>query len=74
MNQEVKKESFNLKCENFKQQLVNIINNSELPISSVYYIFQLLYKDIEETYYNILKMESNKNREEKIVEGEKDSE
>lgn len=50
--------NFNLKCENLKQSIINIINESHLPISSVYYIMELLKLDLEKQYYAILNQES----------------
>jgi hypothetical protein len=37
--------------------IVNCINTSGVPISSAYYIMQLLTSDLEKTYYNQLKVE-----------------
>jgi hypothetical protein len=50
-------DGLNLKCEQLKQMIVNCINTSGVPISSAYYIMQLLTSDLEKTYYNQLKVE-----------------
>jgi hypothetical protein len=57
--------NINLKCEKFKSEIIDEINKSDLPISSVYYIFQLITKDLEETYYDTLNYELAKIQEEK---------
>ena len=51
---------FNLKCENFKQKVMTLINQSDLPISMIYYMFQSLYKDIEATYINAIYQQKKK--------------
>jgi hypothetical protein len=61
----MEKLNINLKCENFKLKIIDEINKSDLPISSVYYIFQLITKDLEETYYDTLNYELAKIQEEK---------
>jgi hypothetical protein len=58
MEENKKEQPFNLKCENFKRQLINVINESGLPISSIYYIYQLVGQDIERTYYGTINTES----------------
>lgn len=58
--------NINLQCEKFREQLIDNINNSNLPISSVYYIYQLILIELEKTYYASLEeTDSNNNEEEK---------
>lgn len=58
--------NINLQCEKFREQLIDNINNSNLPISSVYYIYQLILIELEKTYYASLEeIDSNNNEEEK---------
>lgn len=49
---------FNTRCEQFKQKLIKEINESNLPISSVYFIYQLIFLDLEKTYYATLNSEA----------------
>lgn len=51
-------QNINYKSENFKQELYDLINNSNLPICIVYYIINLLQKQIELHYYTALNLES----------------
>ena len=68
--------SINMKSEELKNSLYNLINNSDLPISNVYFIFQLITQELESTYYQILNEEENRiinndNQNTKIIEEEK---
>lgn len=51
-------QNINYKSEKFKQELYDLINNSNLPICIVYYIINLLQKQIELHYYTALNLES----------------
>lgn len=44
-------ENFTLKIEEYKNQIIDLTNNSGLPIGAIYYIMKDLYKDLE-TLYN----------------------
>ena len=48
---------FNIYLYNFKNNMVNIINNSGLPVGVVYYIMKDLLNDIQNAYENTLKKE-----------------
>lgn len=47
-------ENFNLKVEELKENIINIINNSGLPISVIYYVYKNILKDIEMEYFRVL--------------------
>lgn len=49
---------FNTRCENLKQALINTINQSNLPISVIFYIAKSIMSDIESTYYGVLNSEA----------------
>lgn len=51
--------TINIASENFKNALINLINESQLPISNVYYIFKYLEKEVENTYYGTLNSEAS---------------
>ena len=55
---ENKEIGFNTRCENLKQTLINSINQSDLPISVVYYMAKSIMSDIESTYYGVLNNEA----------------
>lgn len=42
----------NLIVEQFKTDLIDAINHSNLPIAVVYYVAKDVFKDLEETYTN----------------------
>lgn len=65
--------NFNLKCDSFKSDLLEIINESKLPICVIYYILQNIYNQIQRNYYgtiNQLQLEE----QHKITEGDISSE
>lgn len=41
--------------EKFKQDLINLANNSNLSVGSVYFIFKSVFTEIQDVYYNTLK-------------------
>lgn len=50
--------TINIKSEQFKYNIINLINNSELPISNVYFILKFITQDVENTYYGTLNSQS----------------
>lgn len=55
---EKKEIGFNTRCENLKNELIDNINKSDLPISVVYYIMQVIMSDVTSTYYGVLNSEA----------------
>lgn len=55
--------NLNLKCEDLKQEIINLINSSDLPLSLVYYMFQNLSIEIQSLYMNTLHQERKKEQE-----------
>lgn len=54
---------------NFKQQIFKVINNSNLSIEAVYYVFKDIFIEIEKLYFSELQKEqkeANKEKEDKI--------
>lgn len=47
----------NVLAEDFKNALVNLINNSGLSIATIYYIYKNIGHDLETTYYNTINAE-----------------
>lgn len=68
--------SINIKTENFKQNLLKLINSSGLPVANVYFVFQLIEKELEKTYYTTLNREltESSNQEEKNAEEDDENE
>ena len=44
----------NKNTENFRQNLVNIINQCGLPPALIYYVLKDVYKEVEKTYFNLV--------------------
>ena len=64
---------FDLKVDNFQTQLSSVINESNLPISTIYYILkdycaqaQILFNQQSAQQYKIFCDEANKEREEQL--------
>lgn len=68
--------TINIKTENFKQNLLKLINSSGLPVANVYLVFQLIEKELEKTYYTTLNREltESSNQEEKNTEEDDENE
>ena len=47
----------NFSLEQYKNQLVDITNNCNLPIGVAYYVFKDVFKELEMAYYNSLSNE-----------------
>ena len=65
-------EDFNYKCNQFKKNLENLINNSKLPIAVVYFIIKDIYNEIEKlniAYLNDIALKESKELEEKLNKG-----
>lgn len=64
----------NLKTEQLKNSLRNILSNSDLPLSNIYYVLKDVFNDVTIMYNNILETELKDNikdaedKEEKIEE------
>ena len=46
--------NINLQIEDFRNKLYNLVANCELPISMVYYIYQNIGQELENTYFKVL--------------------
>lgn len=71
--------NFNLKMVNLKQNIVNMIGNSELPVGVVYYILKDLFDDMANAYQQsliieqgLLETNSEENNSEKNTDKEED--
>ncbi len=60
-----KQKDINLMVEEFKQRLVDTINQSELPAAMVYYIFKDTFTNVEQSYFNYLN-EASKQLQENV--------
>lgn len=57
--------SFNIKVEELKEKLFEIVNESGLPLSSVYYLFKDFMKDLTDAYTESLNNEYQQYQKEK---------
>lgn len=60
-------ETINLNTETFRKNLYDLINKSNLPVSNIYLIVNMIYKELQNTYYTTLNseiMELNKENNE----------
>ena len=58
-----KEKSINMKTEEFRSALFNIINQSNLPVSIVYYVYKDVGQELENIYYGTLNSEAEENKE-----------
>lgn len=49
---------FNTRCENLKREVIDNINQSDLPIGVIYYIMKTIMSDVTSTYYGVLNSEA----------------
>ena len=57
--------------EQLKQNLVSMVNQSDLPFEAIYYVVKDFFRDVDDTYKLLLKQQAQKNiKEENIQEEE----
>lgn len=49
---------FNTMCEKYKNDLVELVNQSGLPIGAIYFITRNIMAEIEKTYYGAINSEA----------------
>lgn len=62
-------EDFNYNCNQFRKDLENLINASNLPIAAVFFVLKDIYNEIEKlniAYLNSLTLKESKNLEKKL--------
>lgn len=65
------KKTINILTQQYKQNLKNLINNSNLPIANVYFVTKLTLQQLENAYYGILNDElAASNQQEEVVNEE----
>lgn len=71
---------FDLRVDNFKTQLINMLNESNLPISTIMYIIKDVFYDVSAEYNRIVNQqykdfceEAKKESEQKAKEEEENS-
>lgn len=60
--------NINFALEQFKQNLLNIINNCNLPIGVAYLIVKDIYISLEREYFKILKIEEQETEQAVVLE------
>jgi len=67
-------DDFNYKCNKLKQDLEIVINESNMPIGAVYFIFKDVFSDIEKTYIAYLNSISISNTKKEVLYDSENSE
>ena len=62
------KQDFSLTCEKFKQQIMNLFNDNNLPPVIKYYIMKDVYTQVEKSYINYINMQLQQEKEQKKEE------
>ena len=57
-------DNINLKTEKLRSDLYAIVNQSQLPIANVYFVYKDVFKDLEKLYNDVINKEITKMREE----------
>lgn len=56
-------EGYNTQVYNLKQNILNLINSQQLPISTIYFIIKDLYRDAEQALLETMKSEKREQTE-----------
>lgn len=48
------KTNINIACEYFQSNLLEVINNSKLPIGVAYFVIKGVFKEVQDSYYATL--------------------
>ena len=67
-------ETINLSTETFRKNLYDLINKSNLPISNIYLVISMIYKELQNNYYATLNSEIMKLNEEKQNQQQQENE
>lgn len=67
-------ETINLSTETFRKNLYDLINKSNLPISNIYLVISMIYKELQSNYYATLNSEIMKLNEEKQNQQQQENE
>lgn len=63
---EYKNMDFNLRCDNFKKNLIKLIDDSELPIAVIYYICQNIFSQVQKSYFGTINQAILKEQQENL--------
>lgn len=58
----------NYLTENFRQEIYDTVNNCQLPISTVYFVFKDVFSDIVKAYESAVKREYQLQQQQNIAE------
>ena len=59
---------FSLTCEKLKQQIINLLNNNDLPPVVKYYITKDVYTQVEKSYINYINIQLEQEKKQKKEE------
>lgn len=65
-------QNINLMIEDFKDNLINTINNAGFPPSIVYYILKDVYSNVESSYFNYLNQQKRQVAENQLQQLEQE--
>ena len=54
--------------EQLKQQLIQVVNDSNLPLEAIYYVCKDFFRDVDDTYKQFLMQQSKKEQEKEKTE------
>ena len=63
----------NLQIENVKQNIINVINNSGLPIGVIHYLFKDISKEVADEYNKALMFEQQQKKEQELKKQEENN-
>ncbi len=63
----------NLQIENVRQNIIDVINNSQLPIGVIYYLFKDISKEVADEYKRSLSFEQQQKKEQELKEQEENN-
>ena len=56
--------------EQLKQQLLQLVNNSQLPLEAIYYIVKDFYRDVDDAYRQALQQQLKAAQEAALAEND----
>lgn len=64
-------DNFNIRLNSLKKNLINIINQSKIPVGAVYYLLKDILTEVEKTYNQSLFIEQQVESINKSIENDK---
>lgn len=58
--------------EQFKQQLLHLANNAQLPLEAIYYVVKDFYRDVDDAYKSYLQQQAKAAQEAALAENKEE--